>query len=167
MDLKSQTNDPDLGLQSPPPETTRRYSHPGVLRCSLAEANGVASLLELLAGWLTQTMDVRAVAFWNVRTREHYITCPGHPRQGDPLLSLVHEVMDGPSPRLLHWRQCGHYFHIWTGTPMERWERLLIAEKENTLSAEEANAIMRQALTVLMPSLQAFRVAERSGSAPS
>ncbi|MBF0153900.1 MAG: hypothetical protein HQL64_09205 [Magnetococcales bacterium] len=161
MNLEKQT-DSDPGACFPLPHVTRQPFHPEVLQGLLTGVTGVEPLLDLFTDWLAPLMDVRIVAFWNSHTCEHYISCPECTKKEDPLLSLVREIMYGASPRVLHWKQLGHHFHIWTGNPLDRWDRLMIAERDSTTSVEEANAIMRQALDVLMPSLQAVRVSGKS-----
>ncbi|MBF0138295.1 MAG: hypothetical protein H7833_09055 [Magnetococcus sp. DMHC-1] len=128
------------------------------LQCALTGISGVEPILDVFSDWLAGIMEVRTVAFWNVRSQEYYISCPECLEKTDPLLDQVWKIMEGPSPRLFHWRQLNHTFHLWAGMPMERCDRLLLAEQGNALTVEEANDMLLHSLEVLNPPLQVCRI---------
>ncbi|MBF0613931.1 MAG: hypothetical protein HQL92_02095 [Magnetococcales bacterium] len=114
----------------------------------------LATLLYDLGLWLFQTMPVEAVAYWNPRLRKSHLHILTTSTERPTLEAAVHRLMQGTVPRIRHWRQQQWYFHLWMGTPLDGWDRLLIVEKSGQLSSDECNLLIQEAARTLRHGLR-------------
>lgn len=109
--------------------------------------------MESLSSWLRDIIPVQLVAYWNPRRQLSYCCehgCHHHP----DLIPVAQEIIEGPLPRMRHWRHNRRLFHLWMGTPLEKWDRILIIENDTGMSAGESNLLMDQALSVFAKPLR-------------
>ncbi|MBF0273438.1 MAG: hypothetical protein HQL98_15420 [Magnetococcales bacterium] len=111
--------------------------------------------MEKLARWLTQTLPVEMVAYWNPRQRKSHLLCLAPKNACQELEGMVRGLMEGSVPRIRHWRQQHWFFHLWMGTPLDAWDRLLIVERSGSLTAEEYNLLIQEAVRAFRDSLHA------------
>ncbi|MBF0627506.1 MAG: hypothetical protein HQL91_04720 [Magnetococcales bacterium] len=105
----------------------------------------LAAVLEEIAEWLAQTLPVEMIAYWNPRLRKSHLLCLAPLNEREELTGVVRELVHGAVPRIRHWRQRQWFFHLWMGTPLDGWDRLLIVERSGKLSSEECNLLIQEA----------------------
>lgn len=120
-------------------------------------ANGrgdLASVLEAIANWLTNSCSVILVAYWNPRLRKSHLV--DHSLSGDQenLENVVRSVMDGSVSRLRHWRHQHWSFHLWGGPPLNARERLLIVEQGGSFTSDEYNTLIQETIKIFQHDLR-------------
>ena len=110
--------------------------------------------LESLTSWLANIIPVELVAYWNPR---NHLTCLHHGNKTEnnqELLAKSQAIIGGPLPRIRHWRQEKWLFHLWTGEPLDKWDRLMVVESGTGMTVEESNVLLEEALNVLQEPLK-------------
>ena len=147
----------DLGISSPLMEmgqTVFMTNHNDLHTLIQESRNGIEPTLESLSFWLSQTIPVKLVAYWNPRTRRSGLYCQNGEVTEPLLLEKSRAIMEGPLPRIRHWRQENWMFHLWMGLPLDKWDRILIVESGTGMTIEESNALMDKALEILQEPLK-------------
>ncbi|MBF0453477.1 MAG: hypothetical protein HQL72_01515 [Magnetococcales bacterium] len=107
-----------------------------------------------LSSWLGDLIPLKLVAYWNPRNHVSYLRCENNEEESQDLLKRSHAIMEGPLPRIRHWRQENLLFHLWTGQPLDKWDRILVVESGVGMTAEESNRLMEEALGILQEPLR-------------
>ncbi|MBF0127077.1 MAG: hypothetical protein HQM02_07685 [Magnetococcales bacterium] len=121
---------------------------------TLLDTENTQSVLVALFHWLTTSLTVELVAYWNPRLRKSHLVCQTPPGERERLRRMVDGLMNGAVPRIRHWRQQQWNFHLWMGSPLESGERLLVVEREGQLSSEACNLLLQEAIAKFHPRLQ-------------
>lgn len=124
------------------------------LRSELNQANDLTPVIETFSRWLERFIQVEMVAYWNPRLHKSYMVCPQRDGDKSELLQAALNIIDSPLPPMRHWRQQNWIFHLWSGLPLDKWDRLLIVEHGGGLTVDEANYLMWESLQLLHQPLQ-------------
>lgn len=112
---------------------------------SMAVQGDLAEVMEDLAVWLTKRITVEVIAYWNPRLGKSHLLSLAPSEENGALPELIRGVIDGPLPRIRHWRRGAWSFHLWMGPPLDGWDRLLIVEKGGALDADGCNTLIQDA----------------------
>lgn len=115
----------------------------------------LALVMEAIFHWLSKTLPVDLIVYWNPEQRKSHLMYNPLADDKAPLDAIVRRILGGGLPRVRHWRQQGWFFHLWMGAPLEPWDRLLIVEKQGSLSSEECNTLIQEAIKRFYPALRA------------
>ncbi|MEO5346290.1 MAG: hypothetical protein H7834_07930 [Magnetococcus sp. YQC-9] len=157
------TDLPDLLFREPPDnwdeaellapaDPTHEPSLAAVFLSTTSPGN-LAEVMEDLAAWLAPRIPVELLAYWNPRQRKSHLLAIAPGDGAERLATLVQGVIDGPLPRIRHWRRGEWFFHLWMGAPLDGWDRLLIVEKAGALAADTCNALIQDATQTFGPAL--------------
>ncbi|MEO5378287.1 MAG: hypothetical protein H7832_10985 [Magnetococcus sp. DMHC-6] len=114
--------------------------------------NSLPQLLHELALWLGTIIRLEMIAYWNLN-QSHLEYNDQHPDL-PILLEVTHAIIDGPLPRIRHWRQKEWLLHLWIDTPLDKGERMLIIEKGYHLPLEQMNPLLREMLKIFQSALK-------------
>ncbi|MBF0416987.1 MAG: hypothetical protein HQL86_01905 [Magnetococcales bacterium] len=112
---------------------------------SASSHDDLAVVMEDLAGWLSRQIAVEVIAYWNPRLGKSHLLSLAPSEENGALPELIRGVIDGPLPRIRHWRRRSWSFHLWIGPPLDGWDRLLIVEKGGALDADGCNVLIQDA----------------------
>ncbi|MBF0427305.1 MAG: hypothetical protein HQL94_00145 [Magnetococcales bacterium] len=118
------------------------------------DIDDLESVIKAISLWLDDTMPVELIAYWNPRQHKSHLVYK--PSQDDKIIldEIVKQIIHGAAPRIRHWRQQQWFFHLWIGSPLDTWDRLLIVEKNGSLSSDECNNLLQAAITIFQDSLR-------------
>ncbi|MBF0357400.1 MAG: hypothetical protein HQL70_02260 [Magnetococcales bacterium] len=105
--------------------------------------------VEAISSWLNQIIPIKLVAYWNPRSGLRSLYCKSKDESCNDLLEKTQAIIDGPLPRIRHWRQQSWLFHLWTGEPLDKWDRILIVESGTGMTIDESNKLMEKTLKVI------------------
>ncbi|MBF0283846.1 MAG: hypothetical protein HQL51_05245 [Magnetococcales bacterium] len=117
------------------------------------DAKPLTDQLPPLFSRVAEMLDVALIACWNPRQETRRILAAHPGRTPGALLRDVDSLMDSPLPRLRHWRQRDHLFHLWLGAPLDRWERLIVVENLPGRPVEETYALLKRVMREVYPGL--------------
>ncbi|MBF0381238.1 MAG: hypothetical protein HQL69_09480 [Magnetococcales bacterium] len=105
--------------------------------------------IESLSTWLNTVISVKLVAYWNPRTTLKHLCCEEREENSTTLKEKSRDIIDGPLPRIRHWRQENWLFHLWIGNPLDKWDRILVVESGEGMSIDESNKLMEETMNIL------------------
>jgi hypothetical protein len=105
--------------------------------------------VEAISSWLNNIIPIKLVAYWNPRSGLKNLYCKNNDEHTDDLLEKTNAIIDGPLPRMRHWRQQRWLFHLWIGKPLDKWDRILIVESGTGMTIDESNKLMDKTLKVI------------------
>jgi hypothetical protein len=105
--------------------------------------------IESLSTWLNTIISVKLVAYWNPRTTFSHLHCEEREENSEYLQQKSQAIINGPLPRIRHWRQENWLFHLWIGNPLDKWDRILIVESGQGMTVKDSNRLMEETLDIL------------------
>ncbi len=106
----------------------------------------LTEVMEAISRWLNKTLSVELIAYWNPRLDKSHLVCNPLADDAQLLEKVVRQMINGAVPRIRHWRQQQWFFHLWMGSPLDSWDRLLIVETSGSLSSDELNSLIQEAI---------------------
>nr|CRH05688.1 Conserved protein of unknown function [Candidatus Magnetococcus massalia] len=119
------------------------------LQATVQTQTKLLDALEAACYWLNSQLPVDMVAYCHPRSGTFHMACEGRSHLEPQLATTVRDIMEGPTPRMRHWRVGNHFYHIHTGTPMPHNSRFLLVEPGGKISVESANALLQAMAHIL------------------